>query len=296
MTRGERLVPFGDGWHVYTRWVGHDRSRTPLLCLHGGPGSVSHDVLEPLERLADDGRRVIFFDQLGSGRSSRPADPSLWSNELVHAQIDTIRDELGLDEVALLGHSYGGWVVQEYALGDPVGLRGIVLADTAPDAKMYLAEGMRIRRGLPPATQAVLDRHEQGGTTDDPEYAAAYQQYLDVFTCRLRPLPDAIRRARAGGNPEVSRIMWGPGGRSFEMTGRLRGWTVLDRLHRIAVPTLVITGSEDMASPAIAQTMAAAVPGARCVVVDGGSHTPWFEDPDAFCEAVETFLSGIDAS
>ena len=296
MTSGERAVPFGDGWHLYARWAGGDRSLTPLLCLHGGPGSVSHDSLEPLEGVASDGRMVVFFDQLGCGRSSRPDDPSLWSNDLVCAQIDAVRAELGLTEVALLGHSYGGWVVQEYALRHPAGLRGIVLADTAPDAEMYLAEGRRIRRRLPAATQAVLDRHERAGTTDHPDYAAAYQQYLEQFTCTIRPLPDAIRRARDGGNPDISRIMWGPGGRSFEMTGRLRGWSVLDRLPEIDIPTLVITGSEDMASPAIARTMTAGIHGARCVIVDGGSHTPWFERPDVFCDSVQGFLTDIDAS
>lgn len=296
MTLDERAVPFGDGWHLHTRWAGHDRSLTPLLCLHGGPGSVSHDSLEPLARIASDGRLVVFFDQLGCGRSSRPEDPSLWGNDLVRAQIDAVRAELGLTEVALLGHSYGGWVVQEYALRRPAGLRGIVLADTTPDADLYLAEGWRIRRRLPAATQAVLDRHERDGSTDHPAYAAAYQEYLDRFTCAIRPLPDPIRRAREGGNPEIGRIMWGPGGRSFELTGRLRGWSVLDRLPELEVPTLVITGSEDMASPAIARTMAAAIPGARCVIVDGGSHTPWFEQPDVFCDSVRAFLAGLDAS
>ncbi|NDL59371.1 proline iminopeptidase-family hydrolase [Phytoactinopolyspora mesophila] len=292
---GELYVEFGPGQQLYTRWVGADRDRTPLLCLHGGPGAVSHEGLEPLEGIAADGRQVIFFDQLGCGRSSRPDDPSLWRNDLVCDQIDAIRAAYGLASVAVLGHSYGGWVTQEYALRQPTGLRGIVLADTAPDAEMYLAEGRRIRDSLPAQTRAVLDRHERAGTTDSPEYADAYRQFLEEFTCTIRPLPASIERARAGGNPEIARIMWGPGGRSFEMNGRLRGWSVVDRLPEIGIPVLVITGSEDMASPAIARFMATAIPDARCVIIDGGSHTPFYEDPETFCSSVRTFLTGIDA-
>ncbi|GII95336.1 alpha/beta fold hydrolase [Sinosporangium siamense] len=187
-------------------------------------------------------------------------------------------------------------VAQEYALAGAAGLAGLVLADTSPDLSMYLREGWRIRLRLPGEVRAVLDRHEEAGTTDSPEYAAAYQIYLNRFTCKLRPVPEAILRGQAGGNPEISRVMWGGGGRSFQVDGRLRGWSVLSRLGGIGVPTLVITGSDDMASPAIAATMAAAIPDARLVVVEGGSHTPFYEDPQGFCGSVSDFLTELDAA
>jgi pimeloyl-ACP methyl ester carboxylesterase len=73
-----------DGGRIWYRCVGRDG--IPLLVLHGGPGA-GHDYLEPLEALAAD-RMVVFYDQLGCGKSDRPDDPSLWRMERFVAEVD----------------------------------------------------------------------------------------------------------------------------------------------------------------------------------------------------------------
>ena len=119
----EGRIPFR-GHETWFRSVG-DGPGAPLLCLHGGPGST-HLGLTPLEQLADE-RRVVLYDQLGSGNSSKPSDPSLWTVDLFLAELANVRDALGLDRVHLLGHSWGGMLAQEYALTQPDGLASLVL-------------------------------------------------------------------------------------------------------------------------------------------------------------------------
>src|SRR5689334_14974423 len=88
-----------NGGRVWYRMVGGDNrfARTPLLVVHGGPG-IPHDYLTPLEALADV-RPVIFYDQLGCGRSDHPTDDSLWNVPRSVAELQQVRDALKLKEV-----------------------------------------------------------------------------------------------------------------------------------------------------------------------------------------------------
>jgi proline-specific peptidase len=106
----EGFVPFR-GFRTWYRIVGDlaqpgGPAKLPLLVLHGGPGGPS-DYLQPLEKLADTGRPIVFYDQLGCGNSDQPNDPSLWSVELFLEELSTMRQELGLDHIHLLGHTLG---------------------------------------------------------------------------------------------------------------------------------------------------------------------------------------------
>jgi len=89
-------VPGGKVWY---RAVGDNAEATPLLCLHGGPG-FTHYYLEALEALADR-RRVIFYDQLGCGRSDRPGDLTLWNVDRFVEELAQVRSALKLDRLHL---------------------------------------------------------------------------------------------------------------------------------------------------------------------------------------------------
>ena len=92
MTATEGRLPFR-GYDTWYRVVGEteQRGRMPLLALHGGPGG-SHDPLEGLGALAEQGRRVVFYDQLGGGDSDKPDDPSLWTVETFLEQLRSVRE------------------------------------------------------------------------------------------------------------------------------------------------------------------------------------------------------------
>ncbi len=142
----EGTVEVEGGYRVWYRRVGD--GGVPLLILHGGPGA-GHDYLEPLEALCAD-RTVVFYDQLGCGRSDRPEDTSLWRIERFVVEVDAVREALGLETVHLLGQSWGGWLAIEYMLTDPRGVIGLVLASTSASIPQFVAEAERLKAALPP--------------------------------------------------------------------------------------------------------------------------------------------------
>ena len=104
----EGYIPFM-GYKTYYRTVGKfEGNKKPLILLHGGPGST-HNTLEVLDCLANDGRMLIYYDQLGCGLSSiEGSHKELWNKETWVKELDNLREYLHLDEVHLLGHSWGG--------------------------------------------------------------------------------------------------------------------------------------------------------------------------------------------
>jgi L-proline amide hydrolase len=137
--------------------------RPPLLLLHGGPGGTS-DGFEPLDALAHEGRTVIRYDELGSGRSDRPDDPSLWQPSTFVDLLERVRDELGLDRVHLLGGSWGGMLLLEYLRTPRAGVASIVLASAPASAAEYLEDANRLRQALPSYVQGAMRRFESRWT------------------------------------------------------------------------------------------------------------------------------------
>ena len=239
-----------EGGRVWYRSVGS--GGIPLLLLHGGPGA-GHDYLEPLEALAAD-RQVVFYDQLGCGRSDRPDNPALWRIERFVSEVAQVRRALGLSHIHLLGHSWGGWLAIEYLLGQPAGVVSVVLASTSASMPEVVAEIQRLKAQLPHDVRDVMDRHEATGDFANPEYQAAVMEFYKRHLCRLDPWPDCLMRSVANldGN-QVYLTMNGPN--EFTVVGNLKDWERRDRIHEIRVPTLVTVGAYDEVPLACAQTL-----------------------------------------
>jgi L-proline amide hydrolase len=148
----EGRVPFR-GYHTWYRILGDltevSAGRFPVLLLHGGPG-LSHRTLLPLETLTTTGRSVIFYDQLGSGNSDRPADLSLFNVDFFLDELAAVREALGLERIHLLGHSWGGMLGMEYALTQPSGLLSLILHSTGALSSLVYETRRRAYETLPP--------------------------------------------------------------------------------------------------------------------------------------------------
>jgi L-proline amide hydrolase len=170
----------------------------------------------------------------------------------------------------------------------------MVVADSPASMKLWVAEANRLREDLPPAVQEALTRHEESGTTDDPEYEAAVAVFYERHVCRVKPMPDCVVRsfAQIAANPTVYHTMNGPS--EFHVVGSLATWDITDRLHEIATPTLLVSGRFDEATPVIVGEIHERIPGARWVIFEQSSHMPHVEEPEAFLDVVETFLRTID--
>lgn len=288
---GKVAVPGGT---VYYRSVG-EGTGVPLLCLHGGPG-MPHDYLEPLAELAErpPGRRVVFYDQLGCGRSERPDDPELWHVDRSVAELIAVREELGLDEIHLLGSSWGGMLALEYALSQPRGLISLVSASGPASARAFFEHCATLRAGLPADVRTVLDRHEADGHFGCPEFVAAVSVFYRRHLCRLDPWPEALERTFDGLGQQVYEMMWGPS-EFGPVTGTLGDWDVTDRLQEIAIPTLLTVGRFDECPADHMADVRDAVPGARLLVFDESSHTAFHEERERYLESVASFLAETEA-
>ena len=268
-------------------------AKFPLLVLHGGPGGPS-DYLEPLEELADSGRPIIFYDQLGCGNSDQPNDPSLWRVELFLEELATVRQELGLDHIHLLGHSWGGMLAMEYALTQPVGLASLILASSPASIPQWIAEANRLRKELPQDVEETLRHHEEAATTTDPAYEEAMQVFYQRHVCRLVPWPESWKRAldKLMANPEVYNTMFGPS--EFHATGTLKEWDIRDRLGEIQLPTLVTSGRYDEVTPVIAETVHRGIAGSEWVIFEQSSHMAHLEEEDEYRRVVEDFMLRVE--
>lgn len=279
-----------DGHRVWHRVVG-DGAGLPLLTLHGGPGA-GHDYLEPLARLSPD-RPVVFYDQLGCGRSDRPDDPALWRIERFAREIDALRATLGLSRIHLLGQSWGGWLAIEYMLGRPRGIASLVLASTSASIPQFVAEAERLKAALPDGLYDILRRHEAAGAYGHPDYQAAVEAFYRLHLCRLDPWPDCLQRsARNLADNPVYLTLNGPN--EFIVTGRLAHWERRHRLHEVAVPTLITVGRYDEVTPACAETLNRGIVGSRLALFEASSHSAHLEEEDAYLELLGRFLKDVE--
>ncbi len=290
MNRTEGFVSV-EGGRVWYRSVGS--GGIPLLLLHGGPGA-GHDYLEPLEALGAD-RQVIFYDQLGCGRSDRPDNPALWRIERFASEVAQVRRALGLSRIHLLGHSWGGFLAIEYLLGQPAGVTSVVLASTGASLPEVLAEIQGLKAQLPDAVRDVMDRYEPIGDFANPEYQAAVMEFYKLYLCRLDPWPDCLMRSVANldGN-QVYATMNGPN--EFTVVGNLKDWERRDRIHEITVPTLVTVGGYDEIPLACAQTLHNGVRGSQLAVFDESSHMAMLEETHAYVQRLVDFLTRVEES
>jgi proline iminopeptidase len=283
MREGTVQAPGGNVWYK----IEGKGSRVPLLVLHGRPGA-GHDYLEPLGSLGDE-RPVVFYDQLGCGRSDIPDDISLWTISRFVREISAVREALGLDRIHLLGQSWGGWLAIEYMLDHPDGIASLTLCNTSASATAFEAGARSLLEGLPEDVRQAIERSEAEGTTQSPEYLAASFAFMRQHLCRLEVWPECL--ARTGVNVQMSpvyRHMWGPS--EFTMTGNLAGWDRTRLLGEINTPTLVISGPYGEMVPELADELSHGIPGAHAVMIEDTSHTPWIENPDAFFTVLRDFL------
>ena len=283
----EGRIPFLDQ-ETWYRVVGEDTpGRLPLLCLHGGPGSTHH-YLEPLEQLVDEGRRVVLYDQLGCGESSRPEDDGIWSLQLFLDELDAVRAALGLERIHLLGTSWGGMLALEHVLGRPHGITGLVLSSTLCNAAQWAEEVARLLHQLPDDQVFLLDAADR----DAPGFAEAEAAFDRRFFHRLDPPHPAVARGLAGKSRGPYEAMWGPN--EWTVTGPLAAWDVCSRLPEIRPPTLVISGRYDLCTPAVAARLVAGIAGAEHVVFEHSSHTPATEESNRYVAVVADFLARVE--
>ncbi|MGW1507193.1 proline iminopeptidase-family hydrolase [Streptomyces mirabilis] len=288
-------APFGEH-QTWFRVTGDLHSGRPaLVVVHGGPGST-HDYLLNLTALAEDGWPVVHYDQIGNGGSThlpgRGAD--FWTVDLFLDELDNLLRHLGIaDNYILFGQSWGGLLGVRHAARRPAGLRGLVVANSPASYPLWLQEAKVLRDLLPPGVNDTLLRHEAAGTTDSEEYFEAMRPYYERHVCRLKPWPRDFMASfmEVYNDPTVYYTMNGPN--EFHVIGTLRDWSVVEHCADVRVPTLVLTGGHDEATPATVRPFLDLIPDVRWEVLEESSHMPHLEEPERFLEVLRGYLDGL---
>lgn len=277
------------GGKVYYQKYDKGTGRTPVIVLHGGPGSSCYS-LECLQALQED-RPVILYDQLGCGRSDRPNDTSLWHVDRFVEELGQIRQALNLDEVHILGHSWGTTLAAAYCLTKPEGVKSVIFSSPCLSAPLWEQDQKRNLKKLPVEVQEIIERCEEEGTTDSEEFEQAIEVFAKEFVCRIER-PEHLKLNRHYRNPEIYNIMWGPS--EFTVKGNLKEFDCTGRLNEITWPTLYTCGRYDEATPESTQYFSSLTSDSTFHVFENSAHMPYIEEPEEYLRVVREFLTSID--
>lgn len=289
----EGYMPFM-GHQTYYRIVGECKDgKKPILLIHGGPGST-HNYFEVLDSIAESGRAVISYDQIGCGNSYLDGCPELWTLKTWTEELIALRKHLGLDEVHLLGQSWGGMLILSYLTDvEHEGVRSAILSSTNPSASVWAREQHRMIKYMDQAEQDAIARAEATGNFDDPEYLAANDHFMELHCAPkvTEDSPECLRRPKKAGS-ESYLHGWGPN--EYVPTGDLHDFEYIERCPEIKEPTLVISGTDDLCTPLLAKAMYDNLPESEWVLFEGCRHVPFIEDNEHYCEVLTKWLDKID--
>ena len=251
----------------------------PAIVLHGGPGA-SHDYLRPGFDVLADHRTLVFYDQRGGGQSAVPREVACGWQEHV-ADLEALRGVWGLDQLDLVGYSWGALLALLYATQHPARVASLALISPAPITRAD-RQGFEQRfsaRNLDPALQA---RRTALRTSDlrvqDPE---AYQR--QIFALSVAPwFADPSRARDLTPFRLVGRVQQ-------EVWDSLGDYDLREAVGRLRVPALVLHGEDDVIPIATARATAALL-GAEFVAAPQCGHVPFVEAADLFRSAVGAFL------
>ncbi len=270
----------------YTR-KGRKTGKTPVIWLHGGPGGM-HSPDHPVFQLATD-RPVYAYTQLGSGRSSATTR-RFWTIPVFVRELALLVEAWELEEFHLMGGSWGTTLALEYYLRRRgKGVRSLVFQSPLFSARHWKADGLRLMQKLPARTRKIIQTCQEIGATDSKVYWRAMDEYYSRHVHRRK------RKKARPPNPNGRKIyeyMWGVS--EVEPLGTLKGYTRLRDLPRIRVPSLIICGEHDEATPATARRYAERIPDCRFEVIDNASHVIWEEKPGTLRKVINRFLRSVE--
>ena len=281
-------MPF-QGFETYYRIVGEKTDLAPLLLIHGGPGST-HNYFEVLDSLAETThRQIISYDQIGCGESYVEGHKELWNLQTWTDELIALRQWLHLDRVHLLGQSWGGMLIMAYLIDcKPEGVESVILSSTLSSSALWSHEQQRLIAFMPVEEQEAIAEAVRTGNFEAPAYLKANEHYTALHADEITAdSPECFRRKKRFGL-EAYMTAWGPN--EYTPTGTLKGFDYTARLHEIAQPTLVISGTNDECTPLIAKTMYDAIPHARWELLDGARHMTFIDQTDNYIRILTHWL------
>ncbi|MGC2150697.1 MAG: proline iminopeptidase-family hydrolase [Terriglobales bacterium] len=283
---------------IYYKMMGRG---APLMIVHGGPGA-SHEYFLPYLLPLMRTNKLVFIDERGGGRSSKLADPKGYTIANMVEDLEAVRQALGLGKISLLGHSFGGALVQAYALKYQKNLSHLILASTFSSTRELNDALARIKAEMDPKDRDRLNALEAAGLFGKGEvwehgrYSEEYTKlawgkgyfpfiYYNHPDPNYDPLADNTSNAW-----DVYREMWGSDG-EYVVDGNLKEVEYVDRLHEIKVPTLIIVGEHDESDPKMSKEMHEKIAASQLVILPKSGHMTFVDQNEMFLKTVRDFVA-----
>ena len=277
------------GGKIWYRVTGQG-SKTPILMLHGGPGTPSF-YLNPLSPLGQD-RKVITFDQLGCGRSDAITDTTLMTIDNFIEQVNKLLAALQIDQVHLYGHSWGTMLGMDYYLKYPQKVKSLILASPCLSVDLWESDADSLISTLTDSVQIILHNNINGVPQDSAVLAKAVAVYSNSFYTRKTPISADIDSANLATGWNVYNYMWGAN--EFFALGTLKNYDRTKELSSIKVPTLYTCGDFDSATPRTLKYYQSLTPNSKLVVFKNAGHYTMHDRPEDNIRAISEFLDAVE--
>jgi proline iminopeptidase len=256
------------------------REKPVMFVIHGGPGA-DHSSYKPGFSPLSQKVQLVYFDHRGQGRSSRGAKETYTLDNNVE-DMEALRQHLGLDKIVVLGSSYGGMVALSYAVRYPQNVSHLIVVATVPDSRfLQRAKEILAQRGTD--EQNAIAQRLWNGTFESEEQLREYFQVMaPMYSITHDPESRQKGWDRAILSADAINVAFG---------GFLRSYNVLDQLHKITSPTLVIGGRHDWICPSeFSEEIAKAIPNADLRIFENSGHSVRADEPEALLDAIAGFL------
>ena len=283
----EGYMPF-KGFKTYYRIV-DGGNKTPLVCLHGGPGST-HNYFEVLDELALTGRKVIMYDQLGCGNSFVQGHDELWNQDTWMQELIALLDYLHIEQCHLLGQSWGGMLAIAYAIEcKNAKLKSLILSSTLSSASLWAKEQHRMIQFMSKEEQEAIASQDY----QSQAYQLANEHYMQLHC--VGPFdehtPECVKRKKVAGQRSYL-IGWGPN--EYTPLGTLKDFEYTNRLNQIDVPSLIISGTNDLCTPLVAKTMYDGISKSKWELMFGCRHMCFVDDYEKYCQILKDWWVSIE--
>ncbi|MRH31026.1 proline-specific peptidase family protein [Limosilactobacillus reuteri] len=297
MKQGTKIITLDNGYHLWTNTQGEGDIH--LLALHGGPGGNHEYWEDAAEQLKKQGLnvQVTMYDQLGSLYSDQPdfSDPEIAKKYLTYEyfldEVDEVREKLGLDNFYLIGQSWGGLLVQEYAVKYGQHLKGAIISSMVDEIDEYVDRVNELReKTLSPEAVAFMKECEAKNDYSNPKY----QEYVQVMNEQYvdRKQPSKLYHLKDLGGTAVYNVFQGDN--EFVITGKLKDWHFRNQLKNIKVPTLITFGEHETMPIETAKTMNSLIPNSQLVTTPDGGHHHMVDNPDVYYKHLADFIRNVE--
>ena len=267
---GAALIPDGDRM----------QEKPIAFVIHGGPGA-DHTSYKPTFSPLSQKLQLVYFDHRGQGRSARGLKESYTLENNVE-DMEALRQYLGIEKIVLIGTSYGGMAALSYAVRYPESVQSLIVIATAASYRFLELAKVNLAKKGTTEQQAIAQLLWDGKFENEAQLKEYFQVMMSMYSITYKAETSGKSWNGAILSPDAINVAFG---------GFLRSYNVLDQLHKITAPTLVIGGKHDwICPPELSEQIAAAIPNTDLRIFENSGHLIRVDEPEALLDAIMVFL------